>query len=85
MNGFVSIAQMIRSGLYQMRNELAPAFASGFDARGIYRSWEDRERQLFAAVCAELEKKAGAQIDEPDTRAENVVVPFKPIDKRQRG
>jgi hypothetical protein len=79
MEGFVAVAQMIRSGLFRMRNELAPVFAAGMDGRGIYRAWENRERQLFAAVCAELAKKSGAPIDEHDTRATaNVVVPFKP-------
>jgi hypothetical protein len=76
MQGFVSVAQLIRGGLYRMRTELSPVFASGVDARGVYRAWENKERELWAVVCAELTKKSGARIDEPDTRAENVVVPI---------
>jgi hypothetical protein len=44
-----------------MRAALAPRFSS-MDARTIYRTWENRERELFGGVCVELNKRA-AQIE----------------------
>ena len=73
---FLKAGYAIRSGIYRMRVELSPRF-SGMDARSIFKEWEQRERQLFGSVCGDLLKEAGAQIDEADTRAEKVVVPFK--------
>ena len=73
---FTKASYAIRSGIYRMRVELSPRF-SGMDARSIFKMWEQRERQLWGIVCADLRKEAGAQIQEPETRADKVLIPFK--------
>jgi hypothetical protein len=73
LSHFDIVLQVIRTGFYRMRVELAPRFA-GLSAREIYKMWDQREIQLFDDVCRELRKRAGVTITEKDTRpATNVI------------
>ena len=60
---------LLKSALYQMRNELCPRF-EGMNARAIWRMWDERERQAFNHVYRRLMKKFGIPLTEP---AENIV------------
>jgi len=74
---FLTAAHVIRDKLHRLRGQLAPVFA-GASSREIYRLWGTAERELFANVCAELSRRAGVRVEEPDTRStDGVVVAFK--------
>lgn len=73
---FDTALQVIRTGFYRMRVELAPRFA-GISAREIYKMWDQREMQLFDDVCRELRKRAGATITEKETRPASNIVPMR--------
>ena len=72
---FVAVAQLLRTELYKMRNEVALT-AEGRTAREIYRILTDRENAAFDAVCRELEKRTGANVAEKETRPASNVVAF---------
>jgi hypothetical protein len=73
---FVAAAQLIRTELFKVKNELCPRF-EGQSAREIYRLWTDREGEAFKNVTHELNKRTGGRIEERDTRPTVKVGPFE--------